>query len=214
MAWLRRLRDRLGKWLIARGITPNMITSVRLILAPIALLLQQLGGQWLFLCLIALALAEISDALDGWLARYADQISEFGKLYDPMADTGFHITIFCGFVASGWMPWWFLPIFYWRDLISSVLRTYIAAEFREAMPARTSGKYKTGSQGTVQITTVLLYLLVSSGLNLPAYWIAIGLMVGSLAITVFSGADYCHQGYLLRFKKSKSAVDESDILLA
>jgi cardiolipin synthase len=201
MNWLKN-------WLVKLGVTPNMITASRLVLAPIALLFQQLGGNWLVFCLLALIAAEISDALDGWLARRLGRETNFGKLFDPLADTGFHLTLFCGFIGSGWMPWYFLPIFYWRDLLSSILRTYIAAEYSEAMKARPWGKYKTASQGTVQIATVALYLIVPlTPLKsiFPIYEICIGLMIGSLIITIISAVDYAYHGYL-KLKEKSSVV--------
>ena len=208
--------DWLRSWLVAMGIAPNMITSSRLVLAPIALLFQQLGGNWLFFCLIAIVAAEISDALDGWLAKTTDRITPFGNLFDPAADTGFHITMFCGFIGSGWMPWWFLPIFYWRDLLSTLLRAYIAAEHHEAMKARPWGKRKTASQGAVQIITVALYLIVPLTpfrLVFPTREICIGLMVCSLVITIISAVDYAYHGIQdyrkLKAKSSAAQVSET-----
>lgn len=196
------------------GITPNRITASRLVLAPVALFFQQLGGGWLSFCLLAIICAEVSDAVDGYLARRWKMQTPFGKLFDPMADTGFHLTLFCGFIGSGWMPWWFLPIFYWRDLLSSILRTYVAAEHREAMAARLSGKFKTASQGTVQIATVALYWLVPlffEQQTIPLYRICVGLMAASLIITFISAIDYGYDAYVISLKKKTATEPPSSI---
>ncbi|MFA5028905.1 MAG: CDP-alcohol phosphatidyltransferase family protein, partial [Candidatus Methylomirabilota bacterium] len=203
---------RLEKCCIEMGITPNRITASRLVLAPVALFFQQLGGGWLGFCLLAIICAEVSDAIDGYLARRWKMQTPFGKLFDPMADTGFHLTLFCGFIGSGWMPWWFLPIFYWRDLLSSILRTYIAAEDKEAMPARPSGKYKTASQGTAQIGTVALYWFVPLSAwseFFPLYYACISLMACSLIITAISAVDYGYHAYIVSLKK-RIAPDSSN----
>lgn len=210
--YIRQKRKLLDKEESEMKVTPNRITASRLVLAPIALLFQQLGGNWLIACLLALVLAEISDAIDGWLARRWKMETNFGKLFDPMADTGFHLTVFCGFVGSGWMPWWFLPIFYWRDLLSSILRTYIAAEYKEAMRARPWGKRKTASQGAVQIATVAIYWLVPLlPLQLPVsiYAACIGLMICSLVVTLISAVDYAYHGYLKVKEKSLAVAAET-----
>jgi len=179
------------------GITPNGLTASRIFLAPPAVTCQQLGGYWLALCLLVLIVAEITDALDGWWARYAggERISGFGKLFDPAADKIFHSAMFVAFIASGWIPFWIVIIFFCRDQMGDLVRSTVAVKCREPMGALISGKIKTASQGTIQGVIVFLYLIQSIGWNFPTRQVVLTFALIAAGIAIYSGIDYCWQGY-------------------
>src|SRR5690606_18497506 len=88
-------------------IDPNVVTSLRLPLAPVAVALLVTGEVWGILAAAVLALLlELSDLLDGYLARRYQRVTDFGKLYDPFSDSFTRYTLFLGFyhieVASLW----------------------------------------------------------------------------------------------------------------
>jgi CDP-diacylglycerol--glycerol-3-phosphate 3-phosphatidyltransferase len=124
---------------------PMVLTLSRLVLAPAFFLLFQLAalprpwalaGAWLVFWLI-----EISDLLDGHLARKLRQETEAGKVLDPLADSLSRLTYFLCFTVAGIMPAWVLLVLVYRD----VGVAYIRVLFSRAgviLPARVSGKVK------------------------------------------------------------------------
>ena len=104
-----------------KKINPNWITSLRfLIFAPLACFF--LVNGFLALALVAMIMGEITDALDGYVARKTGQISDFGKIYDPMCDSIFHMVIWISFLAIGWVPIYLVLVFFARYCIVSNIR--------------------------------------------------------------------------------------------
>jgi CDP-diacylglycerol--glycerol-3-phosphate 3-phosphatidyltransferase len=185
---------------------PNALTASRLVLAPLTLTAQQLaagGGApwhptpgWLYLALLGLVIAEYSDYYDGKIARRMGEVSDFGKLLDPLCDSIFRMFVFMGFVASGWMPVWMLAIHFLRDILVAYLRV-IAGLYEVVLAARISGKVKAVVQATAQIAFVCFFLFNDAGLpqwllgaEIPMRWAAWVLMGISTAVTAWSAWDY------------------------
>lgn len=94
------------------------------------------------LLLIALFLVmEITDGLDGYVARRTGTVSDFGKLFDPFADSLARLTYFLSFVLTGLMPGWIFMLVLYRDLGVAFVRT-LAMKKGVAMAAQLSGKIK------------------------------------------------------------------------
>jgi CDP-diacylglycerol---glycerol-3-phosphate 3-phosphatidyltransferase len=148
----------------SRWITiPNLLSILRLILAPVVLWLVLSGSvQALGLALFLMVIAELTDFFDGYLARTLKQESEIGRLIDPVCDVIYHVTVFLAFVKQGWMSPWMLFVIYARDLGVPYLRT-LARQRGVEIGVRLSGKVKTCVHGVVQITVVLVALGYVSG---------------------------------------------------
>jgi len=123
---------------------------LRIILAPVFfieyMLLKTFQKEhmiWLvaLLWLTALA-AELTDKFDGIAARYYNQTSDFGKLFDPFADTLLHITGFFCFVIDGILPAFLFLVVLYREFGILFVRNLMLRK-GIAMGARTSGKVKT-----------------------------------------------------------------------
>lgn len=178
-----------------RRINPNWLTASRMVvLAPLALGLLCFNGQAsLACCLIVMILAELTDALDGALARATGQVTDLGKIFDPLCDSVFHGFVWMGFVAAGWMPAYVAAIFLFRDQIVAYIRVYLAHK-QFVMAARWSGKVKAVSQATAQIAVVVLRLsLPDSETSRIVQLCLIGI---AAAITMYSLADYIRGGLL------------------
>ena len=131
----------------------DRITLLRIILAPVFFIeymllktfQKELAGYmiWLvaLLWLTALA-AELTDKFDGIAARYYNQTSDFGKLFDPFADTLLHITGFLCFVIDGILPAFLFLVVLYREFGILFVRNLMLRK-GIAMGARTSGKVKT-----------------------------------------------------------------------
>ncbi len=108
---------------------PNKITIARIILAPlfyISYFLPVWTGSFYglssILILTIFAGIEISDFLDGYLARKYNLVSDLGKVMDPFADVLSRITYFLCFAFTGIMPLWIFLIIIYRELGITFLR--------------------------------------------------------------------------------------------
>ena len=178
---------------------PNLLTLFRIFVSPVFLVLYLSGesfgieGHLLPLILLTILLiSEISDGMDGFFARKYNQVSDLGKLLDPMADSLYRISVFLTFT----LPPVSLPLllvfsFIYRDSVISTLRT-ICALRGVALAARTSGKVKAVVQGITAMGIVLLMIPYSLGrlslidLQSSAFWLTLIAAV----YTLFSAMDY------------------------
>lgn len=183
--------------------TPNAITASRIVMAPLTLWAHQLGSMggeirpmFLGLCLLGLIAAEVTDVMDGIVARRTGEVSAIGKLLDPLSDSIFRMFVFLGFLTAGWMPLWMMAIFFARDILVAYLRVFSGLQ-NIVLAARISGKVKAVGQATAQIAIVILFLLdyyaVSQnlfGFALPMAQLSFWLCFAAAAITVWSAYDY------------------------
>ena len=109
--------------------TANKITVFRILLVPVFLVLCYSGKR--IPALIVFLLASLSDLADGYIARHYNQISDFGKFMDPLADKILVMAAMCYFVEVGRMPGWALAIVLLREFAVSGMRL-IAVEVKTA----------------------------------------------------------------------------------
>jgi CDP-diacylglycerol---glycerol-3-phosphate 3-phosphatidyltransferase len=172
-------------------ISANLLTAMRLPMAPIAVAFLVTRTTWgtVAAALIALVL-ELTDILDGRIARNYRQVTDFGKLFDPFSDAFCRFTLFLGLYEIGVADLWMIVLIFWRDSSISFLRT-VAAVRSVVLAARTSGKVKAVVQGVgTQIVFVLLVIYqVAPELPLPTslpWWT----MAAMTVVTVWSFGDY------------------------
>jgi CDP-diacylglycerol--glycerol-3-phosphate 3-phosphatidyltransferase len=151
-------------------------------------------GLWISVGLAALI--ELTDAFDGYFARSRNQVSDFGKLLDPMADSLSRQTIFLSFMvcAEHIIPLWMFLIFLYRDAVLSILRT-MCAYHGTVLAARRAGKLKAVVQAVGAFTVLALCLCIAYGVSWvphsiwgrhPGFWV----MLIPAAVTVLSVYDY------------------------
>ncbi len=158
--------------------TANKITIARVALIPIFLVLAYTGHMYWALAVYIIAC--LSDMADGYIARHYNQISNFGKFADPLADKMLVLSAMCFFVENGQMPGWVVAVVLFREFAVSGLRL-IAVERSRVIAAAWSGKIKTGCT-MVGLGAMMLF----PALNL----VNIIFTVLILATTVYSGAEY------------------------
>ena len=188
--------------------TADKFTTVRLILAPVFFLFYHfdrffffgttlfslLGGVWIVIILWFLfILIEITDFLDGFAARKMGEVSDFGKLYDPFADTMTQLSFFLCFVIDGiFSPLLLLVVFYREFSILFLRNLYLRKGFTPA--ARLSGKIK-----TVSYIIAIGFALLASSIRLlfpdsscfPLFSLIAGaVFLVSVIISVISFFDY------------------------
>ena len=173
---------------------PNLITITRVfaVLPVIGLVHAGAAPGQSDLLWIALALmiaCEISDWLDGYLARRMNWVSSSGKVLDPMADSLYRISVFAALVANDWMPLWMLLIMAARDLGMSEVRL-LAQRAKLTLAARSSGKLKAAVQGIAQFATVALYAIGGGTISDNMSFAVDGLLYLATAVTLWSIVDY------------------------
>jgi CDP-diacylglycerol--glycerol-3-phosphate 3-phosphatidyltransferase len=194
----------------------NVTTLIRIFISPIFLFIYLeyavLGIPETvlpYVLLILLAALETSDALDGYLARKFDQVTDLGKVLDPMADSISRISIFLAFTQPPVsLPLLIVFLFIYRDSVISTLRTVCALR-GFTLAARASGKVKAVIQavGAIAITGLLiphsLGLISTATLKLISTWIA----AAAAAYALYSGGEYLYANFhfvrraILRKKK-------------
>ncbi len=160
--------------------TANKLTILRIILVPVFLGVLYAGfpGSNIW-ALIIFIVASLTDLLDGYIARHYNQITNFGKFMDPLADKILVMSAMCWFVEAHQMPGWALAIVLLREFAVSGMRL-VAVEQGKVIAAAWSGKVKTAS------TMVCLCLMM---LSIPE-WLNTLCVIVIVATTVYSGIEY------------------------
>ena len=122
--------------------TASKITLVRVCLIPVFMVLLILGHN--YAALAVFIIASCTDFVDGYIARHYNQVSNFGKFLDPLADKLLVISCMLIFISSGRMPAWAVMVVLTREFAVSGLRM-VAAECGNVIAAGWSGKVKTAS---------------------------------------------------------------------
>jgi len=170
--------------------TANKITMVRVALIPVFLVMCYLDHR--IAATVMFIIASLSDLLDGYIARHYNQVSNFGKFMDPLADKMLVLSAMCFLVEKGQMPGWVVAVILFREFAVSGLRL-IAAERQRVIAAAWSGKIKT------TCTMVgLCFVLVFTKYD----WLNMLVSAVILITTVYSGIEY--------FMKNKDVFKDVD----
>jgi CDP-diacylglycerol---glycerol-3-phosphate 3-phosphatidyltransferase len=177
----------------------NIITLIRIFISPVYLLLYLEHAAFgisetalPYILIVLLTALETSDALDGYLARKLDQVTDLGKLLDPMADSISRISIFLAFTQPPVnLSLIIVFIFIYRDSVVSTLRT-ICALRGYTLAARTSGKIKSVIQGiSASIVTVMLIPHSLGYLSTNTLRVsATAIIFGAALYALYSGIEY------------------------
>lgn len=120
---------------------PNLLSFLRLLLVPVFLVLLVVGEDaW---ALLVLAVASLTDFLDGFLARRLGLVTRLGQLLDPAAD---RLYIFAALLGLAWrdvVPWWFVVLVVGRDVFMLLLGIILANFGFGPLPVHQLGKVAT-----------------------------------------------------------------------
>jgi cardiolipin synthase len=178
---------------------PNILTLSRIAAIPVLVLLVAIGAPWAdFLAALLFTAAGITDYLDGRLARERLQLSDFGRMLDPIADKLLIGATLMALVGFGHLPaWGIYPaiVIMLREILVSGLREFLA-EIRVGLPVTKLAKWKTG----FQMVALGLLLLGGAGARiiglgfLPMAWIGGTLLWIAAVLTLVTGWDYLMAG--------------------
>ena len=137
--------------------TPNKLTVARILITPVylALILWASLPHRFLIATLVYSIAAITDAIDGKLARKNNQITNFGKLLDPIADKILTTSALLAFMQMGLCNIWIVMIVLTREFTVASIRMIAAAD-GVVIPANIWGKLKTVSQMTFTIVIMLL----------------------------------------------------------
>ena len=169
--------------------TASKITLIRVAFIPLFMALMYVsGGQpnvWMWASLGVFILASITDYIDGQVARKCNQVSDFGKFLDPLADKLLTIAAMVLFCEWGTFPAWALMIVLTREFAVTGLRL-VAVGKGKVIAAGWSGKIKTAS------TMIGLCAMMA----FPTIGLLSGIVVGVIvSTTVYSGVEYFIQNW-------------------
>ena len=196
---------------------PNALTVLRLVLVPVFVVLGLQSASWtaLWAAFVVFAVAAITDRFDGKLARSWGQITDFGRIADPIADKALTL---CGFALlsyQGYLPWWVTILIAVRELGITAMRAFFLRR-GVVVSANQAGKLKTFMQ-MVALGALLIpwahFKYINDG---NEWWVVLLIRLGqifagvALALTLYSGFMYVIDGVrLMRGASAGEAVADS-----
>ena len=169
--------------------TASKITLLRVFFIPVYMILMYLSGPqtslWMFAALAVFIIASITDYIDGYIARKYNQVSDFGKFLDPLADKLLTIAAMVMFCQWDMFPAWALMIVLTREFAVTGLRL-VAVGKGKVIAAGWSGKVKTAS------TMIGLCFMMA----FPTVAVLNVIVVAVIVVTtVYSGVEYFIQNW-------------------
>ena len=177
----------------------NAISISRIFLAiPLVLLFEdisvgEMGQYWLAFSLIIVIV--LTDFLDGYVARKADEITNFGKLIDPVADKVCMMVVMIYLIITYQLPFLiFFITLVLRDTFLIIIGVYLMFSQEEVFQSNRSGKWFMG------ITTLMMtFFLFQEPLGIPGYILWIFYLI-SMLLFAFSTFEYIRR-YMRYFKE-------------
>ncbi len=188
---------------------PNKLTIFRIVLVPIMVIIPLLDiqGTWLgipytyWIINFIFIIASITDKLDGYLARKNNQVTNFGKFADPLADKILVLSAMLLLVDLGKLPAWIPIIILAREFIVSGYRLIAVEQGGKVISASIFGKIKTVTQ---IIAIIIAFIDINSfgtcfnggltGIQLVLNILQTSMMIICVLATIISGIDYLKDG--------------------
>jgi len=180
--------------------TPNKLTLSRIILTFIFMFfLFSRGVGAKFLALLTFCAASLTDYYDGKIAREKNEVTDFGRFMDPIADKVLIIASFLAFVELNLVPAWMVLLIIFRELVITGLRIFAATKGR-IVQAERGGKHKTVSQVLAIFSILVFIFLREIDMRWVGLWttnreyffrqIIFVLMIITVVFTLTSGISY------------------------
>lgn len=178
---------------------PNRLTILRIFLTFVFIIFISLKGlSPKIIAFIIFIIASLTDYYDGYLARRNNQITDFGKLMDPVADKILILSAFLAFVQIQLISAWMVIVIFSREALITGLRIFALSKGR-VLEAEAAGKHKTVSQ-MVAIFLIFVFIIFKETLlkfyswgSSTDYFFRISifiLMLTTVCLTVISGISY------------------------
>ncbi len=160
---------------------PNLVSLFRIIFVPmIFIFFKELNNQNRWAIIFCLILFSLLDNLDGFLARKLNQISEFGKLIDPLVDKIFIISLAINLYHYNLLPAWFIFIVIIRDILIMFAGLIFIKHYNNVPSSDIIGKMTVGAIGIISVLSLLnfqrLKLIFDLSIILCAFLIFLSLI--------------------------------------
>ncbi len=181
---------------------PNLISVIRILLVPVFCVFYFTPGMKIY-AFAALVLSGISDVLDGYIARKYNQISDLGKVLDPIADKLFHISTIGCIVLKGFVSPWLLLVVVAKELFMAVGGIVFLKKTHAVIASRWYGKL-----ASVLFFCTFLSAIVMDVAEVEKITIQIVVsicMSVALAVSLFAAANYVATAIKInRLKKNET----------
>ena len=180
------MKDKVRKLFSHVWTIPNVLTMIRLLLVPVFVLVYfRTSAEPKYAALAIFAAASLTDMLDGYLARKLNQITDFGKLFDPLADKLMVLSALVCQAVTGVFPWAAVIVVACKELVM-VLGGLFMLSRDVVVYSNIVGK---AAQVCFILSLILSFFHVplaewGTRLDLILLWITVGLAV--LAMVVYA----------------------------
>ncbi|KAB1441181.1 CDP-alcohol phosphatidyltransferase family protein [Pseudodesulfovibrio senegalensis] len=170
---------------------PNLLTIARILLTPVfvmAYINQRFDLAWALF-----AVAGLTDALDGFLARVLKQRTRLGAMLDPLADKCLLVASFICLGVQGWLPKWLVVLVVSRDAIivgGLALLHFWGVDIKSRIHPIWSSKFTTTSQ-----IGLVFFVMIQKTFDLSYPAVQSWLIALTAALTVVSGVHYVLKGF-------------------
>ncbi len=191
------MKDKVRKLFSNVWTIPNVLTMIRLLLVPVFVVVYfRTAAEPKYAALAVFAAASLTDMLDGFLARKLNQITDFGKLFDPLADKLMVLTALVGQALTGVFPWAAVIVVACKELFMVIGGLFLLS--RDVVVY--SNIFGKAAQVSFILSLILSFFHVpleawGTRLDLILLWITVGLAI--LAMVVYAAE------YLRSLKKPK-----------
>jgi len=173
---------------------PNVLTVVRFCLVPVFVVL--FFGSHLYTALGVFALAAATDVVDGYLARRCGQVTDFGRLMDPLADKLMTLTCATCLCISERLPLFWLLVIIGKELMMIIGSIVLYKKREKVVSANKVGKGM----------AVLMFCVLVSAFFAEYIWpgLMMGIQLLALVAALLTGFNYAWQ-YMIRPKREERA---------
>lgn len=181
---------------------PNLLSALRVAAVPVfgwMLLAHPHEQDWRYWTTGVFILAILTDAADGRIARRYNLITDFGKLFDSIADKALTGMAFIGLSIIGELQWWVTIIILVREWGITIMRQFLL-KYDFVMAANKGGKLKTVTQSLA----LIVYLTWLPQQPPVVAWLGWTLMAVAFILTVVTGIDYVRQAAKVRSQARSS----------
>ena len=165
---------------------PNLLSLFRLALVPVfAVVFFSPYPDARYWAAAVYALAFLTDAADGWIARHFDQITRLGRILDPLADKMMTFTVIICITVARIIPLWAVVIFFVKEAAMGIGALSMYHRTDDVIPSNWLGKISTFVFFVVCAALVLFPAI-------PSQW-ATAMIAVALALTIAAFVSYLWQ---------------------
>lgn len=174
---------------------PNALTVLRMIMIPVMVyVFNNFGAHW---AVLVYALASLTDVLDGYIARKYNQITDFGKLMDPLADKLMVIAMLVMLVVKAFIPAWVLIVVVCKELMMVLGAALLLGGRKVVVMANKLGKAATAA------FFAAIVLACMRDVWLPLWTVGTGLMYVAVTLSIIAMISYA-RAYLIQGRNDRT----------